>query len=624
MNSAKPLGTNSPKPPDMNWPKPSSDMTSPNPFSATNSPKPLGMTSPLHVDCIMPTQPTATSFKPTTTTNVPKSYTSPSPNPYSFSNPLGPNPHQTPNPYSSNPLGLNTHQSSSPLSPRPHQSPGHFGPFSPKPYHSPSAISLKISQIKSELIKKEEIKREVKEESKDEMEHVRTEEEEEDDDELEIIENIDSDGESPLPVVEDTTQNSSQPNSTLSKCGTTAGQHNSTLGKCGTTEFDHPNQLPSPLKPPTEPPGANPSIQVTDLKTSPNQPIYSPNQPMYSPNQPIYSANQPMISPNQPMKSPNDQPNNTKPTEPIDYSKQTNDGRNRKYTMWRLLKEYQQGSELLKNTRHPLNILVRSKQDAQTFPVRFGNQRAQHNTHPSFLTIRPKVEYQVEFGAEVLSLNELLDEWISLYLRPNTDLLRVRVAADNLEVLMSETYRPVDVFHTMQSQHGVNPRYTIGNLYSVLWYLMDLPQGFYLLSHEPKTNAFVNVYQADPKGSLFPMAGWQCSEGVPRTTWRTIDPSIVTPVHNHERTLPAMFPPSDRGSAAKQNKRKQKHVDYQKSLTELKIKKAKEAKKKKNEMKRKKEKEKKEKETKEKEIKSRDSAAGEANSSSARKYQNST
>uniref|UniRef100_A0A8D9AJS5 Uncharacterized protein n=1 Tax=Cacopsylla melanoneura TaxID=428564 RepID=A0A8D9AJS5_9HEMI len=117
-------GMNSPKPPDMNLPNPSSGMnsekssgmTSPNPFSVMNSPKPLGMTSPLHVDCIMPTQST-TSFKPTTTTNVPKSYTSPSPNPYSFSNPLGPNPHQTPNPYSSNPLGLNTHQSSSPLSP---------------------------------------------------------------------------------------------------------------------------------------------------------------------------------------------------------------------------------------------------------------------------------------------------------------------------------------------------------------------------------------------------------------------------------------------------------------------------------------------------------------------------
>ncbi|KAL1449051.1 hypothetical protein WDU94_000289, partial [Cyamophila willieti] len=249
----------------------------------------------------------------------------------------------------------------------------------------------------------------------------------------------------------------------------------------------------------------------------------------------------------------------------------------------------------------------------QTFPSKKHHSSlpgAQHNV-PPFLTIRPKVEYQVEFGAEVLSLNELLDEWISLYLRPNTDLLRVRVAADNLEVLMSEIHRPADLFHTMQSQHGVNPRFTIGNLYSVLWYLMDLPTGFYLLSHEPKTNAFVNVYQADPNGSLFPMAGWQCTEGIPRTTWRTIDPSILTPVHTHERILPAMFPPSDQGSAYKRNKKKQKHVEYQNSLIELKNKKTKETKRKKNEMKRQNEKKKK---------KAKDGAAGEAN---ARKFQNS-
>lgn len=54
-----------------------------------------------------------------------------------------------------------------------------------------------------------------------------------------------------------------------------------------------------------------------------------------------------------------------KPLEQIDYSQQENNGRNKKYMLWKLFKEYQQGNELLKNTRHPLNILVRSSQDAK-------------------------------------------------------------------------------------------------------------------------------------------------------------------------------------------------------------------------------------------------------------------
>lgn len=54
----------------------------------------------------------------------------------------------------------------------------------------------------------------------------------------------------------------------------------------------------------------------------------------------------------------------TDPLEPVDYTRHPS-GKNRKYALWRLYKEYQQGGELLKNTRQPLNILVRSKMDAK-------------------------------------------------------------------------------------------------------------------------------------------------------------------------------------------------------------------------------------------------------------------
>ncbi|KAI5737121.1 hypothetical protein M8J76_010241 [Diaphorina citri] len=244
-----------------------------------------------------------------------------------------------------------------------------------------------------------------------------------------------------------------------------------------------------------------------------------------------------------------------KPLEQIDYSQQENNGRNKKYMLWKLFKEYQQGNELLKNTRHPLNILTNSKEPGNSSP---------------YLCIRAKVEYQCEYGAEMSTLHELLDEWISLYLRPKTDLLRVRVTYDNLEVIMTESHRISDLSHQIQSQYRVNPRHVIGNLYSVLWYLMELPVGQYLLSHEPKSNAFVNVYQADAKGSHFPMAGWQCTEGITRATWRPIDPSVLTPTHEHNRTLPALFTPSDHITTCRRNNKLQKHQSYQKNVADLK------------------------------------------------------
>uniref|UniRef100_T1HUA0 NARG2_C domain-containing protein n=1 Tax=Rhodnius prolixus TaxID=13249 RepID=T1HUA0_RHOPR len=164
--------------------------------------------------------------------------------------------------------------------------------------------------------------------------------------------------------------------------------------------------------------------------------------------------------------------------------------------------------------------------------------------------LSPKLEYQTEFGAEAATLNEILREWASLYIRPSTTLARVRIDAVKGELIQIQHLTTAELTVECQRLHKFNPRDRLPTVHSILVKISDLPAGTYVLSHKPKNGTFVDLCKSVESGgghSYNLHLSYNMVDPTvvapQRSPFRPLDPAVITPTFKYFKRAPCTFAP---------------------------------------------------------------------------------
>ncbi|EZA53909.1 hypothetical protein DMN91_009945 [Ooceraea biroi] len=212
-------------------------------------------------------------------------------------------------------------------------------------------------------------------------------------------------------------------------------------------------------------------------------------------------------------------------------------GRNVSYRLFTIKAQSQDYHERRDTKQY--RILVRSKLDGfVTLP----------DGRSSPLMLSPKMEHQLGFGAEAISLKEGLHEWASLTFRPEASLARVRIEADSGEVIQIERHTTTSLNNEIRRLHNVRTEDSLKILYNVIEKLSVLTPGRYIVRHIPRHGPFAYVYKKTDElkkktlnlDMIYESKQFENSHITP---WPPIDRILTTPWMRHSKKMPAMFNP---------------------------------------------------------------------------------
>ncbi|XP_014286754.1 uncharacterized protein [Halyomorpha halys] len=204
------------------------------------------------------------------------------------------------------------------------------------------------------------------------------------------------------------------------------------------------------------------------------------------------------------------------------------------YNLWSLNSE--NSNVLLKSNLKGLNILIRSKS---------GGKGKKKN---DLLKVSSKLEYQTEYGAEVVTLNEGMQDWGNIFIRPGYRLLRARINPLTGDVVMFEQKTLQDLTNEIKRLYKFNPHSHLTCFHALLGKLLEFEPGNYLLSHSPENENFAQLYKSDTSKHTFNLSlSYQMVNpeeiASPRPEWCEIDRYVLTPTFLHFHRIPAMFHP---------------------------------------------------------------------------------
>lgn len=195
-------------------------------------------------------------------------------------------------------------------------------------------------------------------------------------------------------------------------------------------------------------------------------------------------------------------------------------------------------NELMKNITREYKILVRTKTDG--FEIL-------RNKVQRLLLLTPKLEHQVDFGAEAVTLEEALKQWISLIFRPNTSLARVRISAKTSEILQIEYRTAMSINNEIKRLFNIKVEDSLIILHNVIQSLANLSPGHYIMRHTVRNGAFATVFKVaeNPGKNILDMHtiyGEQFHT-LSNSSWIPLDKTIPTPMLKCFERMPAMFYP---------------------------------------------------------------------------------
>ncbi|XP_076244397.1 uncharacterized protein LOC143185335 [Calliopsis andreniformis] len=224
---------------------------------------------------------------------------------------------------------------------------------------------------------------------------------------------------------------------------------------------------------------------------------------------------------------------------------------NASYKLFTIGPHSSEQNELMKNVIKEYKILVRTKTN--------GYETLQENLQ-RLLLLAPKLEHQVDLGAESVTLEEALKQWISLTFRPLTFLARVRIAAQTSEVLQIEYRTAMSINNEIKRLYNIKVEDSLTILHNVIQYLSNLSPGRYIMRHTVRNGAFATVYkEAESPGKnifdIHTIYGEQFHSL--NSPWIPLDKIVPTPMLKCFERMPAMFyPPS--GQMLTKNKQSKK------------------------------------------------------------------
>ncbi|XP_035719890.1 little elongation complex subunit 2-like [Vespa mandarinia] len=217
------------------------------------------------------------------------------------------------------------------------------------------------------------------------------------------------------------------------------------------------------------------------------------------------------------------------------------------YNLFRIGPSSTEKNELMKNTIKEYKMLVRIKED--------GYEELTPTLRQKLLLI-PKLEHQVGFGGEALTLEEGLKQWISLMFRPDTYLARVRISAQTSEVIQIEKRTTISINNEIKRLYNIKVEDTLTLLHNVIQTLSNVTPGCYIIRHISRNGAFATVYkETDARGKnildLHTIYGYIQYNTIPNTPWPALDKLLVTPMHKHFKRMPLMFYPQKENNKRK-------------------------------------------------------------------------
>jgi len=221
---------------------------------------------------------------------------------------------------------------------------------------------------------------------------------------------------------------------------------------------------------------------------------------------------------------------------------------NATYSIWNIKPSSEQNVLLKTKTcvkDKEIKVLVRSKMDAcERLP--------NNSTRP--LIIRPKLEFQLEYGASIPSKSELITEWTDLFFRPYSHLYRVLLQPSTAEVVSIDGVSMQQINSEAMNHYEYKPHLRLGTLYTIYSILTAREPGSYLLHHTSKIGPFVELLKEDvdtikmDKSDLFNLHGAYSEQNCRpvsslKRPWFPIDVHYILPVHSAFKRMPGMFKP---------------------------------------------------------------------------------
>lgn len=186
--------------------------------------------------------------------------------------------------------------------------------------------------------------------------------------------------------------------------------------------------------------------------------------------------------------------------------------------------------------------------------------------------ISVKIEYQTNFGAEQMTKEELLNEWIQLKLMHNRVLLRYRIDARSMKILSVQELRFEEIEKEINDLYNCNPNEYLETLFSVIRCIRNLPRGEYLIeaNNDGDFSKFM-IFKEMEIGSAHPELAQEMSVSLECTrSWTPIDSKTPTFIHLNEIMSPCCFSykTSDKGSYVLKTKKKvsQQHPKLKKMV----------------------------------------------------------
>ncbi|XP_076548410.1 uncharacterized protein LOC117610656 isoform X6 [Osmia lignaria lignaria] len=216
----------------------------------------------------------------------------------------------------------------------------------------------------------------------------------------------------------------------------------------------------------------------------------------------------------------------------------TNFKGNISYKLFTIGPQLSEQNGLMKNVAKEYRMLVRTKTDG--FEIL-------ENKVQRLLMLTPKLEYQADLGAEAVTLEESLKQWVSLIFRPHTSLARVRISAKTSEILQVEHRTAMSINNEIKRLYNIKVDNSLTILHNIIQYLQNLAPGRYIMRHTVRNGAFATIYkEVENTGkNIFDLHTMYGEEffNLPNTAWIPLDKTIPTPMHKFFERMPAMFSP---------------------------------------------------------------------------------
>lgn len=181
------------------------------------------------------------------------------------------------------------------------------------------------------------------------------------------------------------------------------------------------------------------------------------------------------------------------------------------------------------------------------------------------VTLSFKFEFKTEFGAQTMSLEELIKEWCSIAFSSRINhVVRVRIDYPT-SIIMSVSYLNQEEIETeMHRLYGLKPERLLTRLYNVLKLVTQFPVGKYLLDKD-QNNAQILVYMETERSDcgkmwkdLMAATALSAPPSRPAFVELPIDDQVVTQLHRMNCVLPACIPALTKSQVAEF---RQKHIE---------------------------------------------------------------